>query len=79
MAIFKMHHLSYEIVVTFRQVGLFAIEMIDIVYLKSYYNCQDKYEDIGIYSELEGTNVLIGLVCLQCMATTLCLWILPTK
>ena len=39
MAIFKMYLLSYEIFATFRQVGLFAIEMIDIVYLKSYYNC----------------------------------------
>ena len=66
MAIFKMYLLSYEIFAIFRQVGLFAIEMIDIVYLKSYYNCQDKYADM-----LEGTNVLIGLVCLKCMATTM--------
>ena len=48
MAIFKMYLLSYEFFATIRQVGSFAIEMIDIVYLKSYYNCQDKYADIGI-------------------------------
>ena len=48
MAIFKMYLLSYEFFATIRQVGVFAIEMIDIVYLKSYYNCQDKYADIGI-------------------------------